>query len=432
MNLDPVQATLLAAAKLWLTSPPNGSCPPTGDMPYLAVALYALRTVATDQVERMSTDPQWRLYVNPRWLDDPRRTAPEVAQHLAHHVWHLLADHAGRALDMQVGPRTARDWADATDATIHELVQTLPGTSLEPPLLRDSVRRMRRGLAAEQYYAMLTRLPVDQADRPEPDPGEVRGLLPSGSAGNSPDPGCGSGCDGLPRRYELGSDEDEGGLSCAGAEEIRRRVAVEFKANRGHGHEPGEWDRWVAHVLDPLVDWRNVLQAAVRRGLGWAVGNTHYTYSRISRRQAAAGPVVLPALRRPAPRVAVVVDTSGSVDDGLLAQALGEVDGVLGGLGVTDAQVTVLAVDAAVQTVQAVHSAAAVRLAGGGGTNMTVGIEAALALRPRTDVVVVLTDGFTGWPAAPPPAPVVGVLIGRNREELPATPWWIQRVECVR
>ena len=72
-----------------------------------------------------------------------------------------------------------------------------------------------------------------------------------------------------------------------------------------------------------------MLHAAVRRGLGWANGHTDYTYTRISRRQAAAGPVILPALRRPVPRVGIVVDTSGSVDDGLLAQALGEIDGVL-------------------------------------------------------------------------------------------------------
>ena len=82
-----------------------------------------------------------------------------------------------------------------------------------------------------------------------------------------------------------------------------------------------------------MVDWRNVLHAAVRRGLGWANGHTDYTYTRISRRQAAAGPVILPALRRPVPRVGIVVDTSGSVDDGLLAQALGEIDGVLAALG---------------------------------------------------------------------------------------------------
>jgi predicted metal-dependent peptidase len=209
-------------------------------------------------------------------------------------------------------------------------------------------------------------------------------------------------------------------------------VAIEFQAHPGRGDIPGEWGRWVSTILDPVVDWRNVLHAAVRRGLGWANGHTDYTYTRISRRQAAAGAVILPALRRPVPRVGIVVDTSGSVDDGLLAQALGEIDGVLSALGVADPQVTVLAVDAAVHAVTTVHRADAVTLAGGGGTDMALGIQAAQELRPRVDVVIVLTDGHTGWPGQPAPMPVIAVLIGRTRAELPRTPDWIQRVECVR
>jgi predicted metal-dependent peptidase len=142
--------------------------------------------------------------------------------------------------------------------------------------------------------------------------------------------------------------------------------------------------------------------------------------------------VVLPALRRPVPRVGIVVDTSGSVDDGLLAQALGEIDGVLASLAGGDAHVRVLAVDAALHTVATVRRADAVRLAGGGGTDMSVGIIAAQALRPRVDVIIVLTDGLTDWPPLPAAVPVVAVLIGRTRAELPPTPAWIHRVECVR
>jgi predicted metal-dependent peptidase len=194
---------------------------------------------------------------------------------------------------------------------------------------------------------------------------------------------------------------------------------------------PGEAARWVNDILEPVVPWRQVLAAAVRRGVGWTHGHTDYTYTRISRRQSAAQRIILPATRRRVPEVAIVVDTSGSVDDGLLAQALGEVDGVLAGLGVSGGSVTVLATDAAVQAVTTVRAAADVQLGGGGGTDMGAGIAAAISARSRPTLIVVITDGYTPWPTQPPPIPVVVAVVGRAPHELPATPSWAHRVECV-
>ena len=62
---------------------------------------------------------------------------------------------------------------------------------------------------------------------------------------------------------------------------------------------------------------------------------------------------------------------------------------------------------------------------------MGVGITAAIDLKPRPTLIIVLTDGFTPWPSVPPPTPVVAVLIGRSTAELPPSPTWAQRVECV-
>ncbi len=524
-------ADRLAAAKLWLISAPVPGGAPTGQMPYLAVALYALVPVATDRVARMATDTAWRLYVNPGWAVDPDVDVPALGRELAHHTWHLLADHGARAGDVGVRPSTSRAWRVAADVTVHEVLADLPGLPPPPgppargprqapasssgagsaagsrrPIARTPAARVTApgsgrtpahvvaaraaalgdrhellppralglapGRAAEEHFAVLSGLPADLgadtagATDPDPtaadgrDPGErgldgdpswqPRSAAPDGQGDTDgpsaaapgmaaaparpavgPDPSCGAGCDGMPRGYELPSDDAAGGLDGTTAEAVRRTVAIAFREQRGRGSVPGEWGRWVEQLLDPIVDWRSVLHAAVRRGVGWAHGHTDYTYTRIARRQAAAGPVILPALRRPVPRVAVVVDTSGSVDDGLLAQALGEVDGVLATLGVADPQVTVLAVDAAVHTVATVRRADAIRLGGGGGTDMAVGITAAQELRPRVDVIIVCTDGETDWPAHPAPVPVVAVLLGRTRAALPDTPDWIHRVECV-
>ena len=188
------------------------------------------------------------------------------------------------------------------------------------------------------------------------------------------------------------------------ARDIRRRVAIDYcehQQQHGRGSTPGDAWRWAKQILEPRVRWEPLLAGAVRRAAGWANGRTDYTYTRPSRRQSTSPRILLPGLRRPVPQVAVVVDTSGSVDDVLLGRALGEVDGALRGLGVTDSSVSVYSCDAAVHQVQRVRRAKDAKLAGGGGTDMRVGIRAASAQRPRPDLIVVFTDGDTPWPETP-------------------------------
>lgn len=418
-GLDRDTADRLSAAKLWLISSDSPSnC---GDMPYLSSAVYALAAVATGRVASMTVDERWHLYVNADWV--AVTDVPVIAARLAHLVWHLLAEHADRARDLDVRRTQSRTWSMAADATIAELLNSAQlATDLTPP--KDL--GWPTGRSAEEYFARASRLDVEL--EPHPD---GNALDPTGG----PDPvddSCGSGCDGHARPHDLPPVGGESGVDSHDADEIRRRVAIEFSQHKdGHGTAPGEWSRWVHRLLDPVVPWEQVLAAAVRRGIGWAYGHTDYTYTRISRRQAGAGRVVLPALRRPVPNVAVVVDTSGSVDDGLLAQALGEVEGILTAQAVPDASVAVLAVDSAVHHVDRIRNVRDVTLGGGGGTDMGIGITAALALRPAPNVTIVLTDGYTPWPSHVLGSAVIVVIIGRDRLELPPTPQWAQRIECV-
>ena len=99
-----------------------------------------------------------------------------------------------------------------------------------------------------------------------------------------------------------------------------------------------------------------MLAAELRRAVAEVSGAVDYSYRRPSRRAAVAGDVVLPALRRPVPEVAVVCDTSGSMTEDLLAAALAEVEGLLRALGLAR-QVRVLACDTAVGPAQRVSSA---------------------------------------------------------------------------
>jgi len=194
---------------------------------------------------------------------------------------------------------------------------------------------------------------------------------------------------------------------------------------KGRGSMPGGLTRWAATVLaPPTVAWDRVLRAAVRRAVAERAGRVDYTYSRPSRRRLPG--IIKPAMRAPSVIVSVVVDTSGSMSQADLDAAMGEVHGVLRSSGVAREHVRLLSCDAAATTAQRVRSATSVRLSGGGGTDMRIGIAAAEAATPAPHVVIVLTDGDTPWPEAPTRARLVCAVIS-NRDPH-GTPQWATTV----
>jgi len=201
-------------------------------------------------------------------------------------------------------------------------------------------------------------------------------------------------------------------------------VASEIRGSGGAGMPPGAvprgWQIWADAMLDPQVDWRRTLGAAVRTSFANVAGCVDYSYARPSRRSSVMGAVVMPTMRKPLPTVAVVIDTSRSMS-GLFCDVLAEVDAILRGIGVGRDCLRVLSCDSHVHGIQRITSARQVELYGGGATSMVAGIASALALRPRPSMIVVLTDGYTPWPATPPRgARVVVGLVGKGRWEVPA------------
>jgi predicted metal-dependent peptidase len=399
----------LAGARLWAAT----------RFPYLATGVFGAEVIAEPGSGTVSVDQSWRMRADPDLAAE--WTAAQFGSVLVHHVCHLLRAHGERAQAVGVGPEEARTWVRAADAEINDdLVPAgldLPGKPVLPHDLG-----AEDGLLAEQYFDAIWSRPARGAkggagggttDRS----GQRR--QEGEAAGGWLD--CGSGADGMPR-----PGDGPGGLPGWQAELLRRQVAQDVIA---HGKRPGSVPagllRWAEEVLNPKVDWRRVLAAELRRAIAEVSGAVDYSYRRPSRRSAVAGQVVLPALRRPVPEVAVVCDTSGSMTADLLAAALAEVEGLLRALGLAR-QVQVLACDTAVAPAQRVSSARQVQLVGGGGTDMGAGIAAAAALRPRPAVTVVLTDGYTPWPLAAPKG--MRVVVGLLGPGAPDAPRWARAV----
>jgi predicted metal-dependent peptidase len=385
----------LAAGRLWAAS----------RFPYLANGLFGAQVIAQRDIGTVAVDDGWRMHADPALT--AQWTPAQLGSVLVHHVCHLLRTHGERAQGADVPDDQARSWVRCCDAEINDdLVPAgldLPG---EPTLPADLGQPP--GLLAEQYFAATRR--------------------PGAALSNKEDTGgwrldCGSGADGRPRPWD-----GSGGPRLAPwqARLLARQVAQDcVRHAKAAGNVPGGLLRWADQVLKPAVDWRRALAAELRRAVADTMGAVDYSYRRPSRRASVAGPVVLPALRRPVPEVAVVCDTSGSMSEDLLAMALAEVEGLLRAVGVAR-KLRVLACDTAVGPARRVTSARQVELVGGGGTDMGAGIEAAAALRPRPAITVVLTDGYTPWPDGPPRG--MRVVIGLLGDDAPGAPGWARAV----
>lgn len=393
-DLPPELRERWAASRVWAAH----------QVPYLASALLALDPVvigdAEDDLSRYPADTQWRIYIDPAVL--ARDDVPRVGFWLVHQVAHLLRAHADRypgapvPQDQPERSPEQRRWNLAVDAEVDD---DLTGGELSVPedAITPSSLGLENGLLAEQYWDALPSDPECTGD-------------------------CGGAADGQGRPW----DKAGSGLSETACTLVRRETARRIREHlRQRGEGAQGWLRWADDFLTPTVNWRRELAAHVRRGVADVAGRVDLTYRRPSRRAHSNPDVIMPSLRQPLPNVAIVVDTSGSVSDQMLGQVMAEVGGVLRSLGVGRDRMKLIACDARAYEAQSVRQLGNVELAGGGGTDMRAGLDAAGALKPRPDLVIVMTDGFTPWPAEAPKHQrvVVGLL-----DEAGQVPDWADHV----
>ncbi|MFE7412120.1 vWA domain-containing protein [Streptomyces laurentii] len=360
--------------------------------PYLATALFALHPVESRRVPTMAVDRHWRCYVSPAFV--ARTPVEELAGVWVHEVSHLLRDHHGR------GDRVARA-RGLTGAADRLRINIAADCEINDDAYGDGLVKPEGALTPESLGLPEGKLMEDYLGRfrLEQWPNLMAAWLD-----------CGSGADGLEREWDLGPDGAHG-LSEQERDGIRFRVAQGITGRPGTA--PKGWQRWADRALHPPQPWRELLGAAVRTAASGAGAGEDHSHGRPSRRSTALPGIVLPSLRRRPPRVTVVIDTSASVSDGELGSALLEVAAITRAVGGRRDLVSVVSCDAAARIAHPVCRAEGITLIGGGGTDLRTGFTVALRARPRPDVVVVLTDGQTPWPARRPDCCTVVGLFDR-------------------
>lgn len=361
-------------------------------VPYFAHALFSMAPLAAVGLGTFAVDAAWRLYLDPETMD---AWGPELsAAVLAHEVSHLVRDHAGRA--QALGQVHHEVWNIATDAAVNDDLLDA-GVALPEGVVTPANQGLPANGIEEDYYHLLVQSTATRA-----------------TANYS---GCGSGAGDPDPAWQAGAPVPAG-ASPAQQRIARQRVATDI-ASRTAGSVPAGLRRWADEVLTgPKVSWRVLLAGAVRRAAALTVGRTTYTYARPGRRRLPG--LLTPAMRSPKITAAIVIDTSGSMSADDLAAALAETTGIIKATG---GHTTVLTCDVDASGATRVRRASDIELTGGGGTDMRVGIAAAAKLRPRPDITVVLTDGYTPWPTAPISQRLIIAMIGQDPPLGQAPPW---------
>ncbi len=428
-----------------------------GWMPYFAAALMGLIRVESDEIPTLAVSKYGVLYWSPAWA--AANSVETIAAGLMHETMHVLLKHHERAealgIIVEPGAPVADDIARkakianlAEDASINEQLRSVQVTlasgatgdlPMDPKWVYPETLQQPAGLVFEErYHLLLQQSPPPPAagagGKGQGKGGQQGGQQPQGGEGVGQG-ACGS-CSGNPSKGEPRGTTGEGiGRSEAEMDRIRRQVAADVKAHaqasKTRGTVPSDLLRWADELLaPPKVDWRTHLAQAIRSAVAYRQGSVAITWLKPSRRQAGVGygvgRPIMPAMHAPVPRVAVIVDTSGSMgggEDSPLAQAVAEIQGVLRDVGAT---VTVIACDAAAGTPKecATMAEACGALVGGGGTDMTPAFRALGKRQPQPEVVICLTDGWigNGHPVTEPEwCKTVWCIVGGNTEK--PCPW---------
>jgi predicted metal-dependent peptidase len=217
-------------------------------------------------------------------------------------------------------------------------------------------------------------------------------------------------------------DPGDGSPASKSQSEAEWRVAVAqaHQVAKQRGNLPGGLARLVEEVLQPKVDWRDVLREFLSQH-----AKNDFSWSHPNRRLIHQG-IYLPGLRsEELGEVVLAVDTSGSIGQKELSRFAAEAQGILESF---DCSLVILYHDAEVLKVQRWRSGdgpLTLEPVGGGGTSHVCVFEHVERLPEQPVCVVCLTDIYTCFPDVPPAIPTLWAVVGSNT----ATPPFGLRVD---
>lgn len=381
--------------------------------PFYATILMGLKAVVTDEVSTLATDGT-RLLVNEAFFKGLKLSQQITV--LKHEALHVALLHPWRRQTRHpMGWNVACDYV-VNAKLVEEKSEELPDWLYDPRY---------KNMSSEQVY---NRLPVHKQPSPVSFTAQAEGSPSSGGAGgdqpdNNPPEGMqpspsdavdklAKRCKALPASDVLDAQDDAG----AGEQRARQLVARAVAAAKQRGLMPAHLEAELGEVLNPRVPWQDVLRRFLTE-----MRPCDYSWARPARRMVSSD-LYMPSIAGAGAMrdLAVVVDTSGSVSDDELRQFFGEFIGAVeacspGAVRLVWCDAEVAGDERWQATPSAEELAWCVRRLGGGGTDMTVGLDALEDDPPQA--AVVFTDGGTPF-GEPRGFPVLWAITGSD-----VSPW---------
>jgi predicted metal-dependent peptidase len=313
------------------------------DQPFFGSLALRLKTEEDPTCETAWVDGT-TLGFNPEFIDS--LSLDELKGLICHEVMHCGLQHHTRR-----GDRDPERWNMAGDYVINPLIVDSGMKLPEGGALDDRFRDK----TAEQVYSLL---PAPEPKDPQ-DGGSGKGN--GDGKKKSHDPGkCG----------EVRDAKAEDGKSPAGeadkskaSQDWKVAMAQAAQQARASGNLPGSMARVIENILEPKLDWREILRRFVD-----TCSKNDYSWGRPNRRWIGRG-IYLPALSsNELGSVVAAVDTSGSIGQEQLDQFAGEINAILQDY---QADCTVIYCDTQVNKVDEFPAGDTVvlKVHGGGGTD---------------------------------------------------------------
>lgn len=405
--------------------------------PYLSPIVHKLVLIKEPRCPTLAVDARLRVYYNPDFINklaqgaDLKTIIPVLSGVMLHETMHVLMRHIKR--NKAINGQSPIDNI-AMDMEINSVIRTdnifkLPEQDGFKPIFPNSPPfNYPEGLTFEEYYTKL----MQEIDKAMKQAAQGTGV----ASGN-----CGEGATGKKQGYEQEGDDGEGkgnsngddkgngngkdssGISetDTGASEVEVDMAVNSAADliskyAGSVHQTLK--RHAGALLEkPKVRWQTVLRRIITANIERIRGFEDSGYHRLNNKSWGlwdkGHKVCLPSRFDTPVNIAVGIDTSGSMGTQQLRDAITEISGIVRAM---NCPVRAYCIDTEVSgEIQEIEFGQIPELSGGGGTDMGQGIWFADTMKPRPNVVIILTDCYTPWPKDKPNGMrVVICAIGNN------------------